>query len=273
MSGGGNQAKLVLGKDRDDSRLSFRRRQVLTAARLDMPSLALEVGAFDNPTVRSRDGFAVRYADYFSADELRKAHAGNPRRDSSRIVDVDYVIKGPRLSPFVEGPVDLLVANHVIEHLCDPIGWLCDVERFCGPRASVFLAVPDQRYTFDFHKQPSDVTSIVMAHEQGKTQPDAYDVARMRWLHTRVDAAALWEGAEPPQRPAQAATSFRDVLERSRAEVRQGYTDVHCGYYTSDSFLHIFRELHRSRYIPWAVELVQDVDPGGNEFYVLLRRD
>jgi hypothetical protein len=263
---------LQLGKDQGDSRLSYRRRQILSSAGLARPRIALEVGAFDNPTVRARDGFDVRYADYFSAAELREMHAANPRRDPARIVEVDYVIKGPRLSPFIREEVDLLVANHVVEHLPDPIGWLRDVERFCSASAAIFLAVPDQRYTFDYLKRPSDAIELVAAHEQGKAAPDPYDIARMRWLHTRVDAAALWQGADPPVPPLPAPRRLRELLEQSRAQAAQGYTDVHCTFYTSDSFVRIFDELHRSGYIAWEVEHLQDVDPGGNEFCVLLRR-
>lgn len=268
-----SEPSLKLVRDRSDSRLSARRRQILSAAGLHAPAVALEVGAFDNPTVRRSDGFVVRYADYFSAHELREKHANNPKRDVSRVVDVDYVLKGPRLSPFIQEKVDLVVANHVIEHICNPIGWLCDIAMFCSPDALVFMAVPDQRFTFDYLKQPSDITAIVRSHEEEKEQPDVYDVARMRYLHTRVDAASLWEGGAPPVPPKQPPKSYREILDAARAEAGRGYTDVHCAFYTAESFVHIFSELHRSGFIPWQVRLLHDVDRGGNEFYVLLSLD
>jgi hypothetical protein len=264
--------KLVLDRDKDDSTLSLRRRRLLTSAGLRAPSVTLEVGPFDNPTLRSRDGFTVRYADYFSADELRTKWANNPRRTASRIVDVDYVIKGPRLSPFIPDTIDLMVANHVIEHICDPIGWLCDVARFCSPDAAIFLAVPDQRFTFDFHKQPSDITSIVRAYEEAKTHPDAYDVARMHYLHARVDAQSLWDGEPPPERVNRRALNYRQILEKARLDVADGYVDVHCHFYTASTFVHIFSDLFQCGYIPWEVELLRDVERGDNEFCVLLRR-
>lgn len=262
---------LVLGRDRDDSRLSWRRRQILGSAGLPLPAVALEIGAFDNPTVRARDGFGVRYADYFSSDELRRNHAGNPRRDLSRIVEVDYLVKGPRVSPFVRDRVDLVVANHVVEHLCDPISWLCDIQTFCSADAAVFMAVPDRRFTFDYFKQPTDIGCLVRAHEEGKVQPDAYDVARMRHLHMRVDALALWDGAPPPERPGDERPTYRRILEQARLDAERGYTDVHCTYFTADSFMHVFLELHRSQYIPWRPTLLGGVEQGGNEFYVLFR--
>lgn len=252
--------------------MSLKRRRVLASAGLRVPSVALEVGPFDNPTLRSRDGFTVRYADYFSADELRGKAANNPRRTCDRIVEVDYVIKGPRLSPFIPDTIDLVIANHVIEHICDPIGWLSDVACFCSQDAAIFLTVPDQRFTFDIHKQPTDVTSIVRAHEEAKTQPDVYDVARMRYLHTRVDALSLWNGDPPPEKRNRMALSYRQILEQARTEVAQGYVDVHCHFYTTDSFMSIFSELSLCNYIPWEAELLRDVEPGGNEFCVLLRR-
>lgn len=265
--------RLLLERDRDDSRLSWQRRQILAGAGLDKPGVALEIGAFDNPTVRPRDGFDVRYADYFSSDELRQKHSGNPRRDLSRIVEVDYVVKGPRLSPFIDDRCDLIVANHVIEHVCDPIGWLVDIASFCTARATIFMAVPDQRFTFDYFKQPTDIGCIVRAHEERKERPDRFDVARMRYLHTRVDALALWDGRARPVRPGPDRPTYRQILENARVEAEAGYVDVHCTYYTVDSFMQVFGELHRSGYVPWSVELLADVSRGGNEFYVMLGRD
>lgn len=264
--------RLALVRDKGDSRLSWRRRQVLTSASVAKPDIALEIGAFDNPTLRVTDGFQVRYADYFSSDELRRKYADNPRRDLSRIVEVDYVVNGPRLSRFILERIGLVVANHVIEHVSDPIGWLVDMASFCSDDASIFMAVPDQRFTFDYFKQPTDVGCLVRAHEEGKVQPDSYDVARMRYLHTRVDPLALWDGAVPA-RPGNERPTYRQILENARVEVKSGYTDVHCTYYTADSFMQIFGELHRSRYVPWKVELLQGVERGGNEFYVLMERD
>jgi hypothetical protein len=265
--------RLALKRDRDDSRLSWLRRQILAGAGLDRPGVALEIGAFDNPTLRPRDGFAVRYADYFSSDELRRKYADNPRRDLSRIVQVDHVVKGPRLSAFIGDRVDLVVANHVIEHVCDPIGWLVDIASFCTPRATIFMAVPDQRFTFDYFKQPTDIGCIVRAHEERKERPDPYDVARMRYLHTRVDPLALWDGDARPVRPGVDRPTYRQILEKARVEAGAGYVDVHCTYYTVDSFMQVFGELHRSRYVPWRVELLADVERGGNEFYVMLHLD
>lgn len=86
--------RLVLGRDRDDSRPSWRRRQIVSAAALPRPALALEIGSFDNPTLGTRDGLDVRHVDPFS-----------------RIVDVGYVVSGPRLSPFIAAKVDFLVAT------------------------------------------------------------------------------------------------------------------------------------------------------------------
>lgn len=262
--------RLELDPARAGTRLAARRRRALSAAGFGMPRIALEIGAFDNPTITPEDGFAVRYADYFSSDELRLKHAANPHRALSRIVEVDYVIKGPRLSPFITGPMDLVVANHVIEHIADPIGWLGDIAGFCAPGAAIFLAVPDQRFTFDYFKQPSDVTDLVRAYEERKSAPDAYDVARMRHLHTRVDPEQLWDGGAPA-RP-EARGTYRTLLERARAEVGAGYTDVHCTFWTADAFVDAFTELERSGYLPWRTELLGGVERGGNEFYVLLRR-
>ena len=262
---------LKLAKAADDTSRSWGRRQVLSSIGLRVPKLAMEIGAFDNPTVRPSDGFEVRYIDHFSADELRVLHAKNERRRLDRLVNVDYVIKEKSLSAVVREKADLLVANHVVEHLCNPIAWLRDAAAFCNADAVIFMAVPDQRYTFDVLKQPTDVTDIVRWYESGKAMPDAHDVARMRFSHVRADSEALWRGESPP-RPVGWDRSYRQHLERARAETEKGYVDVHCTFYSAPSFIAIYEELYRSGYIPWRVELVQGARPGTKEFYVLFRR-
>lgn len=263
---------LVLEGNPTGTSSSLMRRQMLNAGRLPVPGVALEVGAFDNPTLHAEDGFAVRYADYFSAEELRVEAARNPRRSIERMVGVDYVIKGPRLSPFIPESIGLLVANHVVEHLPDPIGWLRDVALMCTDDAAIFMAVPDRRYTFDLYKQPSDIVSLVRAFDERKEQPDAYDIARMRYLHQRVDAKAVWASGKRPPMPGRTEGGFRKVMEQAAAQAAAGYVDVHCHYYTAGSFLHIFTELFESGYLPWKVELVGDVQRGSNEFHVVFRR-
>lgn len=265
-------SRLTLGRHPLDSVRSFRRRRVLNSARLPVPDVALELGAFDNPTLRASDGFTVRYADYLSTEQMLATWKDHPGHAASRIVPVDYVVKGATVSPFIPDRVDLVVANHVIEHICNPIGWLCDIASICTERGAVFLAVPDQRYTFDYHKRPTDITALVQAYEEGKNEPDLWDVARMIHLHVPVDAGSLWAGGEAPAKPGLAGRSFREILERARERLHKGRADVHSHFYTAASFVHVFAELARSDYIPWSVELLSDVEPGANEFCVLLRR-
>jgi hypothetical protein len=74
-------------------------------------------------------------------------------------------------------------------------------------------------------------------------------------------------------RPGADRPTYRKILERARAEASTGYVDVHCTYYSADSFIEVFQELHRSRYVPWRVELLAGVERGGNEFYALLTKD
>jgi hypothetical protein len=261
--------KLVLPRDWVGSVVSKRRRAQLLQAGLPRPATVLEVGAFDNPTVRGSDGFTVRYADIKTTQSLRRQWGNKPGRDPERFVEVDHVVRRGVLSPFVLESFDLVIACQVLQLVPDPIGWLVDLARVCTPDAAVFLTLPDQRYTFDYYKQPTDLVGLVRAHETRKTEPDAYDVARMRYLHTHVDVAALHDGQAPP--PPVKPASFRALLEEARHAVALG-AEPHCHFFTSDSFMAIADELHRSHYVPWTAKRVADVEPGSNEFAVLLHR-
>ena len=246
------------------------RREQITNARLAPDVRVLEIGAFDNATVIAEDGVEVRYADYFSAEELKAKHVDNPRRRIAHVCMVDYVIKGPFLSAHIGEKFDLIIANHVIEHLPNTIGWLADIRKISSPGARLFLTVPDMRFCFDYLKRPTDAIDLIKSFDEGKCQPDVYDIARMAYHHVRVDAAQIWAGAPMPATPASLNRDLARTMADARRQAAQGYVDVHCNYYTRESFSSIFHDIYRVGLIPWKLMFVSDIRRDDCEFYVML---
>jgi SAM-dependent methyltransferase len=229
----------------------------------------LEIGAFDNPTFRREAGDRVRYLDYFSAEELRAAHAGNARRDLAATVAVDYVVKSNDFAAVVGGPYDLVVANHVVEHIPDLVHWFAQLAGLLAEGGRIFLAVPDRRYTFDYFRRESTALQVLRAHRARLDRPDPWQRAEHLYYHQRVDLAALWAGQRPPA----FAPRFSLAEALGRAEAQAGeYVDCHCWVFTPPSFRALIRDLRSAGALDLAVEHMEGPREGTNEFWVLLRR-
>lgn len=129
----------------------------------------IEIGALTMP-LRVPPGVAVRYVDRLGREDLMRvegpllAEAGV---DPSSIPSIDIVDEADRLATFADDSVDFVVANHVIEHLEDPIGALEQMLRVTRPGGVLLLTVPDARHWFDASRRRTTVEHLLRDHEQG----------------------------------------------------------------------------------------------------------
>lgn len=251
------------------SKQSKRRRAFVTSV-LGSDFRVLEFGPLDNPTFHVDLGDRVEYLDYFSAEELREALADNPRRKSSRIVPVHHVVKSKHFARTLDGPFDLLVANHVLEHVPDPIAWLHEAQSVLADGGWVFMALPDRRWTFDFHRPVTVASSMVRAHDEDLEKPSEWQVLEAMYYWTKVDSNALWAGGDPPPfRPRFTLDQAREMAEQRS----QTYADVHCWVFTMESFQRCIADLHSGGMVDFVVDLVRAPAHGTKEFFVVLRKD
>ena len=251
------------------SRVANRRRSFLSKNSFQGRIRVLEIGAFDNPTISSRDDLDIAFMDAYRHDELVRAHKTNPRRRLDRIVEVNYVVADLHISRHIHEKFDLIIANHVIEHIPDPIKWLDELGRIAAPQATLFLTIPDMRYCFDCLKQPSDLVDLYRAHTMGKTRPDQFDIARSIYYHAKVAPADFWKNT-PIQITRARTDRFREAIELAaqKALKRQ---DVHCFQFTTETFREIMTELYLSKFSPWKLIEVSPVMEGDCEFYSSFR--
>lgn len=136
------------------------RRRRLFLPHVDKNMTALEVGAFYMPTLLPSDVKLIEYADYYSTAELKKQLEGNDYA-LERLVDVTHVVADKELKDLVKKKYDIIIANHVLEHLINPFGYLKDLEGMLNPGGMIFASLPDKKYSFDRYRPDTTLAHFI----------------------------------------------------------------------------------------------------------------
>jgi SAM-dependent methyltransferase len=123
----------------------------------------IEVGALNNPLGVHRKAL-VRFVDRLPVDEQRRRY---PELAEGFLAPVDEIATAEDLAPFKDASLDFVIANHLLEHLEDPIAGLLEFERVLKPGGVLYLGLPDQRQTFDRDRELTSVEHLFRDHEQG----------------------------------------------------------------------------------------------------------
>lgn len=111
----------------------------------------IEIGALHIPQWVPR-GAHVRYVDRFDEKAARREY---PELRVNPLVVVDIVDDAATLSQIAANSLDFLIANHVVEHLENPLRalemWLSKLRS----GGVIFMAVPDMAHTFDHERAPT----------------------------------------------------------------------------------------------------------------------
>ena len=176
---------------------------------------------YDRANVRGGRILEIGSLDsWFSRDELMAELAENPRHTAGRIVDAEYVVKDIRFAEHIDARFDVVIANHVIEHVADPITWLQQI-RVVAPHGDLFLAVPDRRHTFDYLRPDSTIAPMLRAHSEDLQQPSRWQLLDALFYYRPFRAENAWAGDFAP-------------LEKPRFTVTEA-SNGRCGPTTSTS--------------------------------------
>jgi len=240
-------------------------RQAFVGSLLDTSDLAiLEIGALNTPTFGSQD-YNVKFADWFSQDELI---ANYPNKEN--IIPVDFVIKEKNFGKNFDTRFDLIIANHVIEHIPDMISWLAELSNISNSNGRLFLSIPDRRYTFDRDRQETTLSEFLDFYIRRLEMPDFRQVFEHLYYHNKVDAKEVWDGNNPPLLPRrfEAKSSMKKALAMSKT-----YHSVHCNVFTKYSFEIAIDGINESGLGFWSIEKIQEPAKYSNEFHVLLKKE
>lgn len=147
----------------------------------------LEIGAFNEPAPVP-EGATVTYFDVFSPEE---SAALFPELDPRSLVKPDILgdLDHDGLRSFEGVSFDFVIANHVIEHVANPVVLVDSIARLVRVGGHVVIAAPDKDYTFD---SPREQTSF--AHVWGDyrgavtTNDDSHYVDFLRAVMQDFDA-------------------------------------------------------------------------------------
>ena len=126
----------------------------------------IEIGALNMP-LRVPPQARVRYVDHASADELRELYAWELHIHGWPLVPPDVIDDGERLTKFEDASLDFVIANHMLEHVEDPIAALHHFLRVLRPGGILFLTLPDARHTFDARRERTTVEHLLRDHREG----------------------------------------------------------------------------------------------------------
>lgn len=113
----------------------------------------VEFGALHNPLTVDLSKASVLYADKLSKNKLIE-NFPELKQDSKNIVDTDIFLNLDKdnYANLLDYKFDFFIANHVIEHLANPIKFLEKLERVMKKDSYLYLAIPDKEYTLDYDR-------------------------------------------------------------------------------------------------------------------------
>ena len=233
----------------------------------------VEIGPLDRPLVPKGHGTSVYYADYGSSEAVKARYAQDPDVRTDQICDVDFDLSQISFTDVSSklGPLDYVVASHVIEHVPDLAGWLQDIYASLRPGGILALVVPDKRFTFDVHRRESPYWQIARAHEERRKRPGLWCVIDHVSNVVNISAQALWADRT-------SAHEARNVFEPKMcqhviAQWEAGeYIDVHCWTFTPRSFLKTLSFLATQYNLNFVLQSFTSTIHDHLEFYVQLKR-
>ena len=247
--------------------------RLLSTSTKDSP--ILEIGASHSPIAPKADGWRTHVLDHTDRAGLI-AKFGEQGVDVSRVEEVDTVWhSGPidqAVAPDLLGQFDTVIASHVIEHIPDLLGFLKSAERLCKRGGVVALAVPDQRYCFDYFRPRSSTGDVLAAYATHRTRHTVSSLWDYNAYRIDMNGTGAW-GQHPVASPA--LTTDFGGLRRLADDILAGaegaeYEDCHGWTFTPAGFRLIMFELALLGQTDWRIAALHG--PDGCEFIVHLRR-
>jgi SAM-dependent methyltransferase len=198
---------------------------------------------------------SIRYCDAHDRETFARLFDVPPDEIAGFPERIDYRLQFDR-EPFADTigreSLDFVIANHLLEHLVDPIRFLEQCYEVLAPGGLLFLGLPDKRHSFDRDRRRTPLEDLIARNEAGETE--ASDERILEFVNQ----------VERPHAPVRLTDpGVRDYL------VEQRRKSVHLNVWVPDDVVELFLFLGRKRDMPWSL---YDGAIGGGEFLLLFRK-
>lgn len=121
----------------------------------------IEIGAEANPLIVNKNNTMIKYVDRIQPEEISKIY----NIPIEYIIKPDFISEADSLDIFPDNNFDFVVANHILEHMVNPIGAIREWLRILKDDGILFLSVPNFRGNeYDFCRKPVDVNHLIQDH-------------------------------------------------------------------------------------------------------------
>jgi SAM-dependent methyltransferase len=121
----------------------------------------IEFGALDFPTAIPPHASVID-ADFQPPERVKELFSVSENVTSSQLVTDLESMRG-----IESESQDFIIANHVMEHVEDPLKALRSVSRVLRGGGIAYLALPDKRFTFDKEREITPLAHLLRDHAEG----------------------------------------------------------------------------------------------------------
>lgn len=210
----------------------------------------IEIGALQNP-VHARH-LKVRYVDRLPIEALLEQY---PELRGQRIVAPDILDDAEDLKAVSPDSQDFVIANHVIEHMANPIKAMLSWSRVLRVGGRLFLAVPDKRFTFDRERPYTDLDHLFEDYEHPSRERD---YAHFQEFAREVSCRTFHA------RPVEQSDEYARILWD------QNYS-IHYHVWDHDRFRMLLSAMGE-RLDAWNMRIVDEMPTAHDEFIVVLEK-
>jgi len=231
----------------------------------------VEIGALDSPTFRPPD-VDVKFIDFTTRERLAKSAANNPRYAIERLVEIDYVCPDSKYGESIDSKFDLIIANHVVEHISNVISWFRELDNLMAPGGYIFLAVPDRRYTFDIARKETGFIDLIRNDRESIRKPSFYQIFEHFYYHKSIKPKDVWSGNSMDEAIRKKRFTPKEAYVMAESMASGEYQDVHCNVFTSDSFKETFETLFQLEEIELELAKVTETYQDTCEFHAVFKK-
>jgi hypothetical protein len=212
----------------------------------------IEIGALHNPRPVPAQ-VSVRYVDRLSVDELRRHY---PELGDEPMVPIDLIGDAENLSVLADDTQDFVIANHLLEHLENPLRGLQEMVRVLRPGGILYVALPDPRVTFDRSRDQTPTDHVIAEYRHGTEA-------------TREAHYAEWVERAEPLVEWMVAAGVAIGPQRVTEQMARSYS-IHFHVWRPETFLEVIAAAREEAGVSLELQEFSACRPGEDDEYIFI---